>query len=123
MDRKQKGFTGLWIPLELLCNKNLSYTEMILFAHITLLDKDKECFASNKYLAKRLNSSSQTITNGIRNLLKLGYLEKTINGRKRTLKINLHYKKVYREDIKKFMKLVTNIYNPPANNAKNIGLP
>lgn len=111
MIQKQKGLTGLWIPLELLCNKNLSYTEMILFAHIRLLDNDKGCFASNKHLAKILDTSSQTITNGIGNLLRLGYLEKIVTGRKRTIKIDLDYKKVYSKDIKKFIgKLKKNLY-------------
>ena len=47
---------GLWISAEILLNKDLSDKEKIILAMILYLSEEtKSCFASNKYIANKLN--------------------------------------------------------------------
>ena len=46
---------GIWIPIEIWENKDLSWNEKILFLEIdSFTSKDKDCYVSNEYIAKLL---------------------------------------------------------------------
>jgi len=72
-----EGFTGIWIPAELLSDKNLSALEMLIFAEIYALTKNEKgyCFASNNYIGWRLRGMSiSTVSQHIGNLAKKKYI-------------------------------------------------
>ena len=62
---------GLWIPVEVLLNKDLSDKEKIILSMILYLSEEtKSCFASNKYIANMVNVTANscllyTSTDGI----------------------------------------------------------
>lgn len=58
MERQTKG---IWIPIEIWEDKNLSWNERILLLDIdSFTTKDKDCFISNEYIANLLNVSETT---------------------------------------------------------------
>jgi len=113
-ERNEYWFKGIWIPLELFANQELSYSEMVLFCLIELLDNGRRgCFASNAYLAARLRDcSTQTVSNGIVKLEQLGYIIiKNRQSTYRTIKVNTTYKATHEPLIRKFISnLKENLY-------------
>jgi DNA-binding transcriptional ArsR family regulator len=82
-----RNFLGVWLPKEVYLDKNLSWTEKILYVEIQSLDNENGCFASNEYFAEFLDVSTTTISLSISKLKKLGYVEcVSFDGRKRILK-------------------------------------
>ncbi|MBE5806495.1 MAG: helix-turn-helix domain-containing protein [Clostridiales bacterium] len=72
---KQK-LKGLWIPAEILLDKNLSDKEKIILSIILYLSKETgSCFASNKYLAIIVNVTSDRISKIVSMLHKKKYIE------------------------------------------------
>ena len=69
MEEKQNiGYYSI-IPATILYNKNLKANQKILYAVITSLsNKEGYCFASNKYLAEKLNAGSNTVSGWITDL-------------------------------------------------------
>lgn len=65
--------TVYWITLE---RFNLKSAEACLLFLIKGLSRNKDCYASKNFLAKRLNISEATIYSLIRKLIKKGLLEK-----------------------------------------------
>jgi len=113
---------GVWLPAEILANRKLSYTEMILFCLIELLDNgERGCYASNKYFADLLGVTTQTISNGISNLRELDYLKTSFhnfNGRAgRDIQINENYKKIYNQSISKFISRLEKNLNRRSTNS------
>jgi hypothetical protein len=69
------GFLGIGVPVEALCNEELTNLERLLFGLIRNLSAtEKGCWASNRYLGRCLLVQPQTISNGIAKLLKLQYI-------------------------------------------------
>ena len=70
-------------------DNRLTPLQKLLFSEITALtNKTGECWASNSYFAKLYNVSDRWITESIRKLISLGYLESRISkeeGNKRYL--------------------------------------
>jgi len=63
------------IPSTILYNKELSSTVKLLYAIITSLsNKDGYCYASNKYLAEKLNVEPVTISRGVKVLRENNYV-------------------------------------------------
>ncbi len=88
---KQK-FTGYWIPLELE-RLGLNRQEQFLLAMIDSLDSgDPEyCFASNTYLAKKLELSESRVSFYITKLKRMGLIAQVgFDGRRRMLKSLKH---------------------------------
>ena len=57
-------------------NKNLNSTEKLVMGMICSLNyKGNDCFASNEYLAKRINVSKRTITSSLAKLKKEGLIK------------------------------------------------
>ena len=67
---------GLWIPAEILLNKNLSDKEKIILAIILYLSEEtKSCFASNKYIANIVNVTHERVSKIISSLKDKGYVD------------------------------------------------
>jgi hypothetical protein len=90
-DKKQpkRAWKGTWIPKSIWENENLTWMEKCIWAEIFNLDDDDKggCWASNAFLAKKFNTSPQTITNTICKLKKLNLIKQVcFDGRTRVLK-------------------------------------
>ncbi len=67
---------GLWIPAEILLNKDLSDKEKIILSMILYLSEEKaSCFASNKYIANIVNVTSERVSKIISSLKDKGYVK------------------------------------------------
>lgn len=93
-DEIKLGFTGIWIPAEIIEDYDLTITEMFLFSYIYSLGQSKDlngkkkgCFASNEHLSKRLKISKSLVVKSLINLRDKGLI-KTVDfdGRKRFMK-------------------------------------
>jgi hypothetical protein len=69
-----KKLQGLWIPAEYLYANDLSKTEMLLLSYIKMLDQDKHCYASNKYLSELMKKNESWIRNILVKLKKKNYI-------------------------------------------------
>ncbi len=70
-----KKLKGLWIPAEILLNKDLSDKEKIILAMILYLSEEKgRCFASNKYIANIVNVTNERVSKIISSLKNKGYV-------------------------------------------------
>ena len=65
----QHGFTGLWIPAEIVENNKVSWLEKCIYAYIHSISKSKTgCFASNQHFGKVFNISASSASRCIANL-------------------------------------------------------
>lgn len=82
---------GIWFPIEIWENKNLTWNEKILLLDIdSYTSKNKDCFFSNKYIADLLDVNETTANKILSSLIKKGYVVKTkFDGRKRYIKSTL----------------------------------
>lgn len=63
------------IPATILFNNQIEPNEKLLYAMLTsLASKEGFCFASNKYLAERLNVKANTVSSWITDLKRKGYI-------------------------------------------------
>lgn len=92
MERQAKG---IWIPIEIWENKELSWNEKILFLEIdSFTTKDKDCYISNEYIAKLLGITENSANRVLSSLISKGYVIKTaFDGRKRYVKTAFSYSK------------------------------
>jgi biotin operon repressor len=79
---------GLWIPIEIWKDTNLSWNEKILFLEIdSFTSADKDCYISNEYIAQLLGVSETRANKILSSLISKGYVIKTsFDGRKRYVK-------------------------------------
>ena len=67
---------GLWIPEEVLLNKDLSDKEKIILSMILYLSEEtKSCFASNKYIASIVNVTANRVSKIISSLKDKEYIK------------------------------------------------
>lgn len=67
---------GLWIPAEILLNKELSDKEKIILSMILYLSEEKgSCFASNKYISNIVNVTPERVSKIISSLKDKGYVK------------------------------------------------
>ena len=67
---------GLWIPVEVLLNKDLSDKEKIILSMILYLsDETGSCFASNKYIANIVNVTADRVSKIISSLRAKNYIK------------------------------------------------
>ncbi len=67
---------GLWIPVEVLLNKDLSDKEKIILSMILYLSEEtKSCFASNKYIASIVNVTANRVSKIISSLKDKEYIK------------------------------------------------
>lgn len=116
----QWSFNGIFIPAEVLFNKDLSNTEKLLFGLIkSLSSSSRGCWASNRWLGEMLDVGVSTISASISNLHSLHYLKveihpKSISDRERRIFINDDYIRQY----KKIILAVNDNPNPLPKNRK-----
>lgn len=70
----ERDFKGVWIPKEVWLDKNLTWMEKLLLVEIDSLDKEKGCFASNKYFAEFFQLSPSRISELVNQLVSKGYI-------------------------------------------------
>lgn len=84
---------GIWIPIEIWKDKNLTWNEKILLLEIdSYTSKDKDCFISNEFISELLGINETNASKTISSLIKKGYVIKTrFDGRKRYVKADLSF--------------------------------
>jgi hypothetical protein len=70
----ERDFKGVWIPKEVWLDVNLTWMEKLLLVEIDSLDKEKGCFASNKYFAEFFQLSPSRISELVSQLVSKGYV-------------------------------------------------
>lgn len=92
-NNQQREVKGIWIPIEIWKNSNLSWNEKILFLEIdSYTSADKDCFFSNEYIAKLLGVNETNANKILSSLITKGYVIKTrFDGRHRYVKTALSY--------------------------------
>ena len=70
---------GLWIPIEILTDKNLSDKEKIILSIILFLSKENNnCYCTNVTISELLNISSKQVSKLINSLKAKGYIAVTM---------------------------------------------
>lgn len=88
MKSTERAFKGVWIPAEIWNSTELLWTEKCLIAEIDSLDNGVGCWASNDYLAEKMQTTKGNIANIISKLRGLGLIETVkSDGRNRWLKV------------------------------------
>lgn len=89
----ERNIKGIYIPIEIWMDKNLSWNEKILLMEIdSFTSRDKDCFFSNEYIAELLGVKENTASILMSRLIKKGYVTKTkFDGRFRYVKSNLTF--------------------------------
>jgi hypothetical protein len=81
---QQKQFTGVWLPKQILEDKDLTPLEKMLYAEVSSFE---DCFASNAFFAERYGVSERHISNSLNKLIQLGFIIKvSFDGRKRIIR-------------------------------------
>jgi hypothetical protein len=70
----ERDFKGVWIPKEVWLDENLTWMEKLLLVEIDSLDKEKGCFASNKYFGDFFQLSPSRISELVSQLVVKGYV-------------------------------------------------
>jgi len=114
---------GLWIPEEILDDKNLDAANRIILAEIYSLCKlPKGCFAGDKHLGTLANLSRPAINSRIKTLEEMEYFEKTVKPG-----VGKILKRTYRNSIISKAVLETtqveNTFNPTSTSSTTDTLP
>lgn len=72
MQEGKQGFTGVWVPKELLNSTELTASEKILYANIASFSKC--CFETNERLAEKCGISERSISRSLQRLQECGYI-------------------------------------------------
>ena len=82
---------GLWLPMEVLTDKQLTLEDTAILVIIDALDSpERHCTASNEYIATCFGFNENKVSISISKLIKLGYLSKLgFDGRIRILQSNM----------------------------------
>lgn len=96
MENDERIVKGIWIPIEVWKDDNLSWNEKILLMEIdSYTSENKDCFFSNEYIAKLLDVSETYANKLLSSLIGKGYVSKTrFDGRKRYIKSNICFRKI-----------------------------
>ena len=103
---------GLWIPAEILLNKDLSDKEKIILSMILYLSEEtNSCFASNKYIASIVNVTANRVSKIISSLKEKQYI-----------KVQLKYKTDSKEiEQRQITPIVENINRYNSKSQEGIG--
>lgn len=84
---------GIWFPIEIWNNAELSWNEKILLMEIdSFTNNDKDFFMSDERIAEFLDVHPKSANRILRGLIEKGYVVKTsCDGRQRRLRSTLHY--------------------------------
>ena len=73
--RKNDKRTGIWIPVELMNNKKLDWTDRVLMSEIMNLCKLEDgCIASNEHFAQLLGIGRSSVSKRVTYLEKIGMI-------------------------------------------------
>ena len=87
---QSRDFKGVWIPKEIWLNTDLTIIDKCILTEIHSLDNEYHCIASNEYFAEFCQCSERKVTDSIKKLCELGYIEIiSFDGRRRTISSNL----------------------------------
>lgn len=91
MEEQERIVKGIWIPIDIWKDKNLSWNEKLLYLEIdSFTSKDKDCFISDEYIANFLGINTTNANKTLSSLIKKGYVIKTrFDGRHRFVKAAL----------------------------------
>jgi DNA-binding Lrp family transcriptional regulator len=114
---EQRQWTGTWIPREIWANDSMSWLEKCLWAEISNLDDNRGCFASNEYLAQKMDSSPASIANMISKMRKAGLIvDCGFDGRRRFIKaINPQVKPALTQPLSLPSSPSEPCFNPPVS--------
>ena len=92
-EQQERQVKGIWIPIEIWKDKNLSWNEKILFLEIdSYTSNDVDCFFTNEYIAELLGVNITNASKTLSSLVDKGYVVRTrFDGRKRYIKSALSY--------------------------------
>lgn len=90
---QQREVKGIWIPIEIWKDRNLTWNEKILFLEIdSYTSSQKDCFFSSQYISELLGISETNANKTLSSLISKGYVIKTkFDGRRRYVKSALSY--------------------------------
>lgn len=91
---------GIWIPIEIWKNAELSWNEKILLMEIdSFTNNEKDFFMSDERIAELLDTSERNASRMVSNLIKKGYIERSrYDGRQRFLRSLIRYDKIGESD-------------------------
>lgn len=92
MNNPSPRFTGLFIPVEILENSELTLLEQMLLSWIDALycEKSRGCYASNEYFAKRLKVKENTVAKALTSLRQKKFIEDvSFDGRVRIVRAKI----------------------------------
>lgn len=72
---RNRDFKGVWIPKDIWLNDKLTMLEKVILIEIDSLDNEEHCVAGNEYLAQFCQCSIPKVTQAIKKLSDLGYIE------------------------------------------------
>lgn len=120
---------GLWIPIDLILNKNITFQEKIILVEINQLTMlDKGCIASNRHFSELFQIKRESISRSISSLENKGYITSKIRKGSRnfdrTITINnllLYSKQIVKSAITNCLESKeNNTFNNTINNIVNI---
>ena len=112
-----KEFKGIWIPYEILVDKDLNDKEKMIYSMIIYLSKENECVMSNTYISNLLNICNVQASRIVNSLKKKGYIKIEIVYKKESKEIAL--RKIM--PINKYVNTSKQINHKPINkNVKDI---
>ena len=110
------NFKGIWIPKEVLCNKNLGQTEKLLISSIFTLDNGRGCYATNAYFSELIGISKDRVSKVINKLIKLSYLNSKIIYKLTAKEVE---RRVLKVNSRKFIEgLCESTFSPPDENSQ-----
>ena len=84
---QNRDFKGVWIPKDIWLNDKLTMLEKVILIEIDSLDNEEHCVAGNEYLAQFCQCSIPKVTQAVKKLTDLGYIEVvSFDGRHRKLR-------------------------------------
>lgn len=124
----QRDFFGVVIPVRILNDKELSISEKFVYSYVA--SYGEFCGDSNDKIARRLGTSTKTVTRSLSRLQELGYVEiKYANNHSASRKIFVAYKAISKKSVFKaknnlnnrgfrrgFPQLLRNIVENPVEN-------
>jgi len=88
----ERGFTGIWIPVELWSSTEITKQEVLFLAEIDALSRTGPCFASDQYLAEFFDLSERRVKSVLKSLSDKGWIFRdtkvTNYGKKRMMTVN-----------------------------------
>jgi len=120
----KKECKGLWIPIEIYENEELSVQDIFLLCEIHSLDNGEGCFAKNEHFCGRMKIKERAMQNHLNLLSKGGFIKIVLNRKNNTRvifsNVNLKVYEIEQTRRKKLRELTQNNAGPDAKNCVSI---